>query len=87
MIDNAMCRDMLTSNLKFTHKAGDSEVVMRTIPQVVQRLEAYEKAVRDLEHLLAEEAFPQYNPNTGESCLIVGVRSVNKILRGVPTVR
>lgn len=87
MIDNAMCQDILTFSLKINHDEGRTETVMRTIPHVVKRLEAYEKAIRDLRHLLAEESYPQYDPNTGKLCRIVGVKSVNKILEGVPTVR
>ncbi len=87
MIDNAMCQDMLTDTLRWSHEQGDTGTMLRTIPHVVSRLKDYEKAIRDLRHLLAEESFPQYDPETQKSCRIVGVKSVNKILEGVPTVR
>lgn len=87
MIDNAMCQDMLTDTLRWGSEQGNTETVMRMAPHVVIRLEAYEQAIRDLRHLLDEESYPQYDPNTGKSCRIVGIKSVNKILEGVPTVR
>lgn len=82
-----MCQDMMADTLKWSHEDGDTRTVMRMVPHVVSRLKDYEQAIRDLRHLLAEESYPQYDPNTGKSCRIVGIKSVNKILEGVPFVR